>query len=142
MSASRGVESSPFGVQLTLLALWMALRRTAGKQLLAGGALLLVALLMVAWLGVKKTLDRFSSLQTLEASQSKRTSMRQDTLRIFLDHPWTGTGLGTLQTVFPKYETNYDGKIVNHTHNDYLEALAETGSFSEAPAAPGSWAFC
>jgi len=29
--------------------------------------------------------------------------------------------------VYPKYETLYDGKIVNHTHNDYLEALAETG---------------
>jgi O-antigen ligase len=29
--------------------------------------------------------------------------------------------------VYPSYETLYDGKIVNHTHNDYLEALAETG---------------
>ncbi|MGH9740791.1 MAG: O-antigen ligase family protein, partial [Candidatus Acidiferrum sp.] len=38
-----------------------------------------------------------------------------------------GTGLGTLQTVFPAYETLYDGKIVNHSHNDYLEGLAETG---------------
>src|SRR5262249_55908655 len=33
----------------------------------------------------------------------------------------------TLQLVYPPYETLYDGKIVNHTHNDYLEALAETG---------------
>ncbi|HMI52076.1 MAG TPA: O-antigen ligase family protein [Candidatus Saccharimonadales bacterium] len=126
MSASRGGIIA-VGVQVIFLAVWMAFRRTAGKQLLAGGALLLVVLLMVSWLGVRKTLDRFASLQTLEASQSKRTSMRQDTWRMFLDHPWTGTGLGTLQTVFPKYETNYDGKIVNHTHNDYLEALAETG---------------
>jgi len=53
--------------------------------------------------------------------------MRTDTWHIFLDHPWTGTGLGTLQTVFPFYETLYDGKIVNHTHNDYLEGLAEIG---------------
>ena len=53
--------------------------------------------------------------------------MRRDTWRIFLDHPFVGTGLGTLQIVYPPYETLYDGKIVNHTHNDYLEALAETG---------------
>jgi O-antigen ligase len=53
--------------------------------------------------------------------------MRADTWRIFLDHPWLGTGLGTIQIVFPAYETLYDGKIVNHAHNDYLEALAETG---------------
>jgi O-antigen ligase len=83
--------------------------------------------LMVSWLGVKQVLERFSSLQTLEVSVGKRASMRGDTWRIFLDHPWTGTGLGTLQAVYPRYETLYDGKIVNHTHNDYLEALAETG---------------
>ena len=29
--------------------------------------------------------------------------------------------------VFPPYDSLYDGKIVNHSHNDYLEALAETG---------------
>jgi O-antigen ligase len=53
--------------------------------------------------------------------------MRHGTWRIFLDHPIIGTGLGTLQQVYPPYETLYDGRIVNHTHNDYLEALAETG---------------
>jgi O-antigen ligase len=53
--------------------------------------------------------------------------MRRDTWQIFLHHPVTGTGLGTLQIVYPLYESLYDGKIVNHSHNDYLEALAETG---------------
>ena len=53
--------------------------------------------------------------------------MRSGTWHIFLDHPVLGTGLGTLQQVYPPYESLYDGKIVNHTHNDYLEALAETG---------------
>jgi O-antigen ligase len=95
--------------------------------LLSGGAVLLLAFLMVSWLGVQQLVDRFSSLQSLEITGSKRASMRADTWRIFLDHPLAGTGLGTLQTVFPAYETRYDGKIVNHTHNDYLEALAETG---------------
>jgi len=41
--------------------------------------------------------------------------------------PFRGHGLGTLQLVYPPYESLYDGKIVNHTHNDYLEVLAETG---------------
>jgi O-antigen ligase len=127
LSASRGGVVS-FGVELAALALWMVVKRRVGSaQLLAVGAVLLVAVLMVSWLGVGQILQRFSSLQSLESSETKRASMRQDTWRIFLDHPWTGTGLGTLQTVFPRYETLYDGKIVNHTHNDYLEALAETG---------------
>jgi O-antigen ligase len=126
LSASRGGIIS-FAVELGVLAILMALRRAGGKHALAGGLVLLLAFLMVSWLGVHQILERFSSLQTLEVSSGKRASMRQDTWRIFLDHRWTGSGLGTLQTVFPAYETRYDGKIVNHSHNDYLEALAETG---------------
>jgi O-antigen ligase len=125
-SASRGGIVS-FGVELSVLALVMIWRRTAAKQLLAGAAVLLLALLMVSWLGVGQILQRFSSLQSLETTTGKRASMRRDTWRIFLAHPLAGTGLGTLQIVFPPYETLYDGRIVNHSHNDYLEALAETG---------------
>jgi len=126
LSASRGGILS-FGAELGVLGLFMIFRRTKGKQLVAGGAVLLVALLLVSWLGIGQILERLSSVQLLEVTAGKRASMRADTWRIFLDHPLLGTGLGTLQMVFPAYETLYDGKIVNHTHNDYLEALAETG---------------
>ncbi len=54
--------------------------------------------------------------------------MVHDSLHIFRDHPILGTGLGTLQEVFPLYESFYDGLVVNHTHNDYVEGLAETGA--------------
>jgi O-antigen ligase len=126
LSASRGGIVS-FGAELVVLAIVVVLRRTMGKQLLAAGGILLAALLLVSWLGVGQILQRFSSMQSLEVSEGKRASMRRDTWRIFLDHPLAGTGLGTLQIVYPPYETLYDGKIVNHTHNDYLEVLAETG---------------
>jgi O-antigen ligase len=126
LSASRGGIVS-FGVELAVLGLAMILRRTIGKQLLAGAVVLVLAVLMVSWLGVGQVLQRFSSLQTLEVTAGKRASMRRDTWQIFLHNPVAGTGLGTLQIVYPLYESLYDGKIVNHTHNDYLEALAETG---------------
>ena len=126
LSVSRGGIVS-FGVELAVLALVLMQRRTAGKQLFAGAAVLLLAVLMVSWLGVGQLLQRFSSFQSLEATVGKRASMRHDTWQIFLHHPIAGTGLGTLQIVYPSYETLYDGKIVNHAHNDYLEALAETG---------------
>jgi O-antigen ligase len=126
LSASRGGVVS-LAVELGVLAMVMALRRTGGQHVLAGGVILLLAFMLVSWLGVRQVLERFSSLQTLEVSSGKRASMRQDTWRIFLDHRWTGAGLGALQTVFPAYETLYDGKVVNHTHNDYLEMLAEAG---------------
>jgi O-antigen ligase len=127
LSASRGGIIS-FAVEMLVLAFVVIFRRTVRKQLLVAVGVLLAALLMVSWLGVGEILQRFSALQSLEATAGKRASMRRDTWKIFLDHPILGTGLGTLQIVFPPYESLYDGKIVNHTHNDYLEALAETGS--------------
>jgi O-antigen ligase len=126
LAASRGGTIS-FLVEVLVIVVWMILRRTGKKQLLAGAAVLLAVVLMVSWLGVKEITERFSSMKTLEVASGKRASMRLDTWRIFLDHPLIGTGLGTLEIVFPPYDTLYDGRIVNHSHNDYLEALAETG---------------
>ena len=58
---------------------------------------------------------------------SRRVSMFRGAAHIFLDHPIKGCGLGTLVDVFPGYENAYDGKVVDHAHNDYIEGLAETG---------------
>lgn len=126
LAASRGGIIS-FVVQVTIIVVWMSVRRTGRKQVLAGAAVLAAALLMVSLLGVKEIAQRFTTMKSLEVATGKRASMRLGTWRIFMDNLWTGTGLGTLQTVYPPYETNYDGRIVNHSHNDYLEALAETG---------------
>jgi O-antigen ligase len=126
LAASRGGVVS-LAVEVVVVVIWMSLRRTGPKQMLAGAAVLVAALVMVSWLGVKQIAQRFSGMKAMEVSSGKRASMRRGTWRIFVENPWMGTGLGTLQIVFPPYETLYDGRIVNHAHNDYLEALAETG---------------
>lgn len=126
LSGSRGGIIS-IGAELGFLLIVLLLRRSGGRHLIAAGAVLLAAFLLVTWLGAKQVLARFASLQTMEVHEAKRAAMRHGTWMIFLDHPVLGTGLGTLQQVFPPYETLYDGRIVNHAHNDYLEALAETG---------------
>lgn len=127
LSASRGGIVS-FCVQFALLAYLLLRRRGLAKHLLAVAAVLLAALMIVTWLGVGRILQRFSSLQTLEVTAGKRAAMRKGAWHIFLDHPFVGTGLGTLRIVYPSYETLYDAKVVDHAHNDYLEALAETGA--------------
>ena len=35
--------------------------------------------------------------------------------------------MGGLVAEFPRYEVAYDGLVVDHVHNDYMELLAETG---------------
>ena len=126
LSASRGGIVS-FIVQMIILLLLLLIRRAPGKHVMVGGVVIVCATLLVSWIGVQQVLVRFAGIQNLEVSAGKRKAMVEDTFRLFLDHPILGTGLGTLQMVYPPYDSLYDGKVVNHAHNDYLEALAETG---------------
>src|SRR5690348_8378197 len=61
LSASRGGAVS-FGVELGVLILWLFLRRISGRHLLSAGAVLLLAFLMVSWLGVQQLVERFSAM--------------------------------------------------------------------------------
>jgi O-antigen ligase len=98
-----------------------------GRHMVAAILVALAAVTLVAWLGYGKARERFSQLSVNDISVTRRVSMARGAWRIFLDHPLKGCGLGTIVSVYPRYETIYDGRIVNHLHNDYLEALAETG---------------
>ena len=127
LSASRGGIISLI-IEIAVLALLLLVMRKVRRQnAVVGGIVVLCAMMMVSWIGVQQVLQRFSGMQSMEVAAGKRAAIRQDTWRLFLDHPVIGTGLGTFEMVFPPYDSLYDGKVVNHAHNDYLEALAETG---------------
>jgi O-antigen ligase len=126
LSGSRGGIAA-FFLELGLLVIVGILRERGRYQFVAGAVLLLLASAFVVWLGAGRALDRFEPYRKLEVNEARRAEMLRDSWRIFVDHPLLGTGLGTLEGVFPRYESLYDGTIVNHTHNDYVEVLAETG---------------
>ncbi len=50
-----------------------------------------------------------------------------DTLRLFRDHWLLGSGLGSFQYAFPKYQSIPGDAVWDHAHDDYVETLAETG---------------
>ncbi len=125
LTASRGgVVAFVFEVAL-LLVLTRVHHAARGTVALVG--VLLLAVVFIAWLGAGTALQRMKASTFGELSASKRTSMLKGAWHIFLDHPAAGTGLGTLVAIYPKYETLYDDRIVDHVHNDYAELLAETG---------------
>jgi len=126
LAASRGGIVA-FSLEIAVLSGLVFVLDRSREQIFAGAAILLLAAALVAWLGPRRALERFASSRHLEVSEARRIEMMKDSWRIFVDHPVIGTGLGTLREVFPQYETLYDGLTVNHSHNDYLEALAETG---------------
>jgi O-antigen ligase len=56
-----------------------------------------------------------------------RLVVARDSLRLVRAHPWLGTGLGSFEVAFPRYQSSPTDLVWDHAHNDYVEALAETG---------------
>lgn len=127
LSASRAGIGA-FGVELLTLVLLLVVSGGEHKQLAVGILLIGLVVGLVAWLGVGPVLARFATVTTQEVSISRRVALARGGLHIFADHPILGTGLGTTISVFPKYETEFDGKLIDHLHDDHLEMLAETGA--------------
>ena len=127
LSGSRGGIVS-FAFEIAVLWLLARTRTSPDRPRFVGIAIVVfAAMALIVWLGAAKALERFASLHIGEVTMSRRVSMIRGAAHIFLDHPIDGAGLGALVAVYPRYETLYDGKLVDHVHNDYIEMLAETG---------------
>jgi O-antigen ligase len=84
---------------------------------------------MAAWLIPPETTERFRpTASAQDANFADRVSMAADSLRVFRAHPFAGVGLGGFETAYPPYQSVPGEKRVDHAHNDYAEALAETGT--------------
>jgi O-antigen ligase len=127
LSGSRGGIVC-FAFEVGVLVLLARTRRgPEGATMIAIAFIALAAFALIAWLGAGKAIERFSTTRMGDVTLSRRASMFRSAEHIFFDYPVRGTGLGTMVSVYPRYETSYDGLIVDHVHNDYIELLAETG---------------
>lgn len=66
-------------------------------------------------------------VQKPDVTLENRLTVSRDALAELRDYRWLGTGLGTFDTVFPQYQTFATDLAWTHAHNDYVEALTETG---------------
>lgn len=106
-----------------------AMRR---RYALTGGALALAAgITLSIWISPGYISARMMSVASLpvapQVTLGQRLIVTRDTLHIFRDHPWLGTGLGSFLFIFPRYQSFASDGIWEHAHDDYAEALAETG---------------
>ncbi len=126
LSASRGGIIG-FVFECLLLVILLPEKESTGRRWLGTAALVVLAAGFAAWLGITPAMERFTQLAPGHISRDRRLMMDWGTLRIIRHNKLIGTGLGTLQEAYPRYETVYDPLTVDHTHNDYLELLADTG---------------
>jgi O-antigen ligase len=97
---------------------------TAAITLLAG--LMLFAYVDPGW-AAKKLRSVASVDKAWAAWASDRKSMALDALHMWRDHPILGVGLGDFETAYPRYQSFPSDDWIDHAHNDYVEAFAETG---------------
>lgn len=116
-----GMASLIFGFLLMIGLVWG--RRRKRGQMILFGVFLGIALLFSLLLGGAPQLGRFENLHDLE-----RAAAWKGAVHIFREFPWTGSGIGTFGELFYRYEpAAMAGKYCMYTHNDWLQALCETG---------------
>ena len=109
---------------------WRA--RTAEKRRLAkaAAATILAAILLFSWIDSGRASKHLALIFNIESPDwvgISRKSMALDSLRMWRDHLVLGVGLGNFETAYPGYQSLPTDLWIDHAHNDYLEATAETG---------------
>jgi O-antigen ligase len=122
LSASRGGMLA-FGVEIALFLLLLIYRRVSPLALVGYGLAVSVALVsLVVFTSTGQIASRFQ-----ESGPDDRWMIYGDSLKLFLDRPLVGWGLGTFTTVYPHVRSYHAETFVNAAHNDYLQLLVETG---------------
>ncbi len=118
-----------FLTAIILIGMILVLGRATKRWVLLPGVLMTFLILSLAWFGLGPILDRLNTLLriTEDPSMLGRIEVWKDTTRLVSDYPLTGTGLGTFEVTYPAYKTVPDQVSYEHTHNDYLQLLSETG---------------
>jgi O-antigen ligase len=117
-------------VELTLLAVVLVRQQKGMRLAMATGAFLAILIALSVWLGGAELGRRIFSISTearTEISGGLRWNIDRDSLKMFLQRPVTGWGLGTFPVVYPQFRSFYTNFFVNQAHDDYMQLLVETG---------------
>lgn len=89
---------------------------------------LVLVLAYGVWIGLNPVLARFERIRDPNYLQLEgRAAIWRDAVQLIRDFPLTGTGLGTFEVAYRKYQKSLVGSTVDHTHNDFLEFASDTG---------------
>jgi O-antigen ligase/tetratricopeptide (TPR) repeat protein len=90
---------------------------------------LVTALCLLAWFGYDRVVTRLGSFQDELKNRGGRLAFWSRALPLVKDYPIWGAGFGTYQfvEVLHRSDASHTDLLVDHAHNDYLEALVEGG---------------
>lgn len=119
-----------FTLQIALFAFFVFREQQKKKAGILLTAFLLILVGFAAWTGGREIKARIATLSTdknAELPADVRLQIDGDTLKMWWHRPLLGWGEGTFAEVYPRFRSFYTDNLVNAAHNDFLQALAETG---------------
>jgi len=129
LSGSRGGMAA-FAIEMTIVAAVFLRGEKPGRAATAIGIFLIIVVGLLVWLGGGQLVERMASIRSethTEVSGGTRLDIDRDGLRMFVQKPVLGWGLGTFPEVYPQFRTFYTNFFINAAHNDYVQLLVETG---------------
>jgi O-antigen ligase len=134
LSGSRaGLLALSAEILIATIALRGAGARTTERRRLAMAAAvtLFAGLMLFAYVDPGWVAKKLGSVAYVNSAWANwagdRKSMTLDSLRMWRAHPVLGVGLGDFETAYPRYQSFPSDMWIDHAHNDYAEAVAETG---------------
>ena len=139
-TGSRGAINSFFGSVLLTGFLVAGSFKSSGQRRSSRASLIVLGSLYAYFLYANPKMLGFAG-GAFDASAAYRVSMYRSGLRMFLDFPVLGVGLGGFQNAFHAYQEHFVVGLVDHVHSSWLEVALESGilgllSFSTAILAP------
>ncbi|WP_369855143.1 O-antigen ligase family protein [Candidatus Thalassolituus haligoni] len=109
------------------LALLLMRHKSRSTTILLASLLIIDIAIVGTFFGVDKVAER---LQKTSVDSESRDEVAHDSFVMWQQQPLAGIGAGTFQTTFPKYKSTdvTAVNVYNHTHNDYIQFLAEFGA--------------
>jgi O-antigen ligase len=130
LSGSRAGLVSLAAEFVLVAAVLISTRSNQKHLVLVGMAAACLAVGVFYWLDPGETWGRWQQMASRpELALGNRQTIAFDTLRMTRDHLAHGVGLGAFQTAYTPYQTVATDLTIDYAHNDYLQFIAETGSW-------------
>jgi O-antigen ligase len=133
LTGSRGGFVSGLGETAILgwVLIWRNPLPSRRRKVAATGLALMAVAAVFFWLVPTYVLTKLGTINNYlpVASEGNRPALWKNSLGILRGHPLVGAGMGSFVTAYPPHQTQASDLVTEHAHNDYVEALTQTGLF-------------
>jgi O-antigen ligase len=134
LSGSRGgllALTAEIVIGASVLLAWGARTTERRRLAVAAATAILAGAMLITWVDPDWIAKRLGSVAYVEDPWVEwagfRKNLTLDSLRMWRAHPVLGVGLGNFEIAYPRYQSFPSDMWIHYAHDDYVEAVAETG---------------